>query len=61
MQPVIEKYAVQDESKDSELLKRLELVASKSHDVYDGAIQDFRNGFTLGPTKFDDISQQDDS
>ena len=40
-------------SQDGELLNRLESVAKKSRDVYDGAIEDFRNRFTLGPTKFD--------
>lgn len=60
MQPIIEKHADSEAPKNNELLKRLELVASKSCDVYDGAIEDFRNGFTLGPTKFDEISHQDD-
>lgn len=60
MQPIIEEQAASEKSYDNELLKRLESVASKSSEVYDGAIADFRNGFTLGPTKFDDTSLDED-
>ncbi|CDZ51302.1 Hypothetical protein NGAL_HAMBI2427_40900 [Neorhizobium galegae bv. orientalis] len=53
MRPTNEKHADTQKTHDSELLNRLELVAKKSREVYDGAIEDFRNSFTLGPTKFD--------
>lgn len=59
MQPIVEKRADDKKSHDNELLNRLELVASKSRDVYDGAIEDFRNSFTLGPTKYDNSQQND--
>lgn len=53
MRPTGEKRVDALKCQDHELLDRLESVAKKSRDVYDGAIEDFRNRFTLGPTKFD--------
>lgn len=58
MRPTSEKRVDTLKSHDSELLNRLELVAQKSRDVYDGAIEDFRNRFTLGPTKFDATQEE---
>lgn len=58
MRPTGEKRVDALKSQDNELLDRLEAVAKKSRDVYDGAIEDFRNRFTLGPTKYD--SDQDE-
>ncbi|WP_438752084.1 hypothetical protein [Pararhizobium sp. O133] len=53
MQPTIEKKTDSQVPRKSEVLSRLETVAKESRGVYDGAIADFRNSFTLGPTKFD--------
>jgi hypothetical protein len=61
MRPANEKRLDNQKIHDSELLNRLELVAKKSREVYDGAIEDFRNSFTLGPTKFDDECQDQET
>ncbi|MBP2461353.1 hypothetical protein J3A65_002117 [Rhizobium sp. PvP014] len=58
MRPTNEKQADTNKIHESELLNRLETVAKKSREVYDGAIEDFRNSFTLGSTKFDDDRQE---
>ncbi|MGP4690875.1 hypothetical protein [Agrobacterium cavarae] len=53
MQSVVEKNTKEKKAEDNELLDRLGCVIKKSQEVYEGAIEDFRNSFTLGPTKFD--------
>ncbi len=59
MQRNTEKRANHEEARNSELLNRLDSVAQKSREVYNGAIEDFRNSFTLGSTKFEtDLEEQ---
>lgn len=53
MQSVVEKKAHEKNIEENELLERLDCVVKKSQKVYEGAMEDFRNNFTLGPTKFD--------
>lgn len=36
------------------ILDKLQSAASKSRDTFDGAIEDFRNRFTVGSTQFDE-------
>jgi len=53
MQSVVEKKVHQKNTEENQLLERLDCVVKKSQKVYEGAMEDFRNTFTLGPTKFD--------
>lgn len=53
MQPNVEKNVNLRNKEDQGLFGRLDSVAEKSRRVYDHAIEDFRNNFTLGHQKFD--------
>jgi hypothetical protein len=59
MQPTIERKTDAQIPRESEIMNRLETVAKNSREVYNEAIADFRNSFTLGSTKFDcEVSDQ---
>ena len=53
-----EKHA-SDPSRDAKVLIRLQDAAEKSRQAFDGAMNDFRNSFTIGSTHYDQDESRD--
>ncbi|MDR7027716.1 hypothetical protein [Rhizobium rosettiformans] len=53
-EPKVERKASANPTQQIDILDRLQSAASKSRVTFDGAIEDFRNRFTVGSTQFND-------
>lgn len=52
MQPSGERKVNAQQKQQTGLFDRMQFVADKNREVYEEAMQDFRNRFTLGETRF---------
>ncbi|MEG4336021.1 hypothetical protein QUB40_29530 [Microcoleus sp. AT9_A2] len=57
MERKVERKTVATPNQQINILDRLQSAADKSRVTFDGAIEDFRNRFTVGSTQFDDDSE----